>query len=192
MADCGNGRKFRVVATARVAPRVTVDNHEYNIGSRTSSANTEESSTWLEEVPLPIQLAQLAVDDEGDLNPELWGDVAKEVFKHAGSHMKGWDRAANCDLNGKGLFRWDIKLNRCLIPRSTEDTSSTISPLIARKSHEVLKKIWVALLKLEQEDGSAPEEMKEVLQGEMEESPSSIGDLVVRWIREGGGRGRGG
>ena len=187
MDDCDNGRKFRVVATARVPPRVTVDNQDYNIGSRTSASNTEASSAWLQEVPLPIQLAKLAVDDEGELDPDRWENVATEVFKNAGGHMKGWARNANCDLNGKGLFRWDIKLNRCLVPRAVEDGGMVVSPSTARKSHDMLKTIWHALGQLEQEDASAPEELREVLEGEMGEAPSTIGDMIVRWIRGGGG-----
>ena len=112
---CDQGRKFNVVATARVSPMVLVEDTELRLGVKTVANNGDTSPGWLEDIPLPRVLAEMAFD--GQVDPRVWKDIARQTYASRGGFMKGWSRSSNCNLNGKGLFRWDVKLSRCM-PRS--------------------------------------------------------------------------
>jgi chromosome segregation ATPase len=110
MTECSRNRKFRVIASARVPPVVSVNDHEYKLGLKTVSNNRKTSDSWLEDVPLPRQLAAGAMVDNV-LDPEEWKSIAEQAFRGG---LKRWSRKNNAHLSGKGLFRWDVKLARCM------------------------------------------------------------------------------
>ena len=177
MADCEDGEKFRVIATARVAPLVVVDNRNFNIGSKTTTNNTSTAPGWLEDAPLPRTLAAHVSAVGG--GPEEWGRVAEQVYRSPGGVLRGWDRAANCNLNGAGLFRWDVKLSRCLAPSSNHDTPS--KPRAGAKKN-MFSGLWAALRAHNQAKRDAPGELERALQNPAGQAPSNTPELIVRWL----------
>jgi chromosome segregation ATPase len=63
----------------------------------------------LEDIPLPRQLAANAIVDNV-IDPDEWKSIAEQAI----GDPESWDRDSNSKLNGKGLFRWDVKLSRCM------------------------------------------------------------------------------
>jgi len=171
-----HAKKFKKIANAHVAPHVIVNNHDYNIGSRIGGNNAIDADSWLCEVPLPIQLAQLAIDADGEMNPALWESIATQIFA---KNEREWNRQTNRNLNGSGLFRWDMSLSRCVIPYVDEDVSY----------ESILRAIWTALCNHQAENGSAPYLLASVLSEDMDDAPPNVGHLVVEWIQgDGGGK----
>ena len=105
--ECTRNRDFRVIASAQIPPLVTVNEHEHKLGIKTQHNNKNTSDSWLEDVPLPRQLV-VGVTDPGE-----WKSVAEQVYR--GDDLELWDRRHNQHLNGKGLFRWEVNLSRCMV-----------------------------------------------------------------------------
>lgn len=135
--------KYRVVASGRIAPEVSINGTEVRVAPPTGfGANTETSPAWLSGAPLPPPLAALACS--GSVDPQRWEEVAAQAYQ-SGGNVKGWTRAGNCDLNGDGSFQWDIKLRRELPPR--HDPGDPNLPYNkCKRSRKVLTAMWRVMM----------------------------------------------
>jgi len=140
--------KFRVIARARLKKMVVVEvgggYQEVDLGPPVREDNHIDSPSWLQDIPLPRRLAELAGDPRDADFGLRWEQLARETMK-----LSGFNRDSNCHLNSApdddaAAFQWDIKLTRELAPQAdVEDPSTTANKY--KKAMSILDTLWLKL-----------------------------------------------